>query len=377
MESDTFQSGVEPVTLRATPERKEKKILVIDLGDVMGGVEYYIETLADMLMERANLLSLCVPPELARRLRGKGIKVFSLPAVRWLKPIRFLLAIGVLPLIILREQVQIVVVNGLLEAILLIPARVLGCDAIYARHGPFEDDLYRWYANPARYFPRLIARICVRFASHVICVSEDVGKCVRKVVPRERASVIPLWVPFIPPYDGQKREVTNPARLLYVGRLERYKGLYLLLEALRGIPNVTLTVVGDGSYRKELERLAEGINVRFEGFQSEPAKYYQETDIFVMPSLGPEGFGIVTIEAMAHSVPCLISDLDVHREITAAGTAAMLFRSGDAADLRCKLSLLLEETALRSAYSQAGYRRVKQAYNPEMALKSYLWAFGL
>lgn len=166
-------------------------------------------------------------------------------------------------------------------------------------------------------------------------------------------------------------------RLLYVGRLERYKGLYLLLEALRAIPNVQLTVVGDGSYRKQLERLAEGINVRFEGFQSDPAKYYIETDIFVMPSLGPEGFGIVTMEAMAHGLPCLISDLDVHREITAAGTAAMLFRSGDAEDLRSKLSLLIDETPLRSAYSQAGYRRVEQAYNPEIALKSYLWAFGL
>jgi glycosyltransferase involved in cell wall biosynthesis len=365
------------VTLQTTAERKEKKILVVDLGDVMGGVEYYIETLADILKERADLLSLCVPPELARRLRSKGLKVFSLPAVRWLKPIRFLLAFCVLPMIILRERVQIVVVNGLLEAILLIPARLLGCDAVYTRHGPFEDDLYKWYANPARYFPRLIARLCARFASHVICVSEDVGKCVRKVVSKERASVIPLWVPCIPPYDGQKRNPANPARLLYVGRLERYKGLYLLLEALRGFSNVTLTVVGDGSYRKELERLAEGINVRFEGFQSDTGKYYRETDIFVMPSLGPEGFGIVTMEAMAHSVPCLISDLEVHREITGAGTAAMLFRSGDVADLRSKLSILLKENALRSAYSQAGYRRVEQVYNPESALKSYLWAFGL
>ena len=83
------------------------------------------------------------------------------------------------------------------------------------------------------------------------------------------------------------------------------------------------------------------------------------------------------MEAMAHGVPCLISDLDVHREITGAGTAAMLFRSGDVADLRCKLSILLEENTLRSAYSQAGYRRVEQAYNPKIALESYLWAFGL
>ena len=55
----------------------------------------------------------------------------------------------------------------------------------------------------------------------------------------------------------------------------------------------------------------------------------------------------------------------------------MLFRSGDVEDLKCKLSLLMEEATLRSAYSEAGYRRVEKAYNPEIALQSYLWAFGL
>ena len=356
---------------------KTKTILLVDLGAVMGGVEYYIETLSSMFRERGTLVSICVLPELARRLRNEGVTVYLIPAFSRFKALRFLLALGVLPIIILREQVQIVLVNGFLESFLLIPARLMGCQAIYARHGPFEDDLYKWYANPARYFPRLMARLCVRLASHVICVSEDVGKCVRKVVPDHRTSVIPLWVPSMPPYSPQKEELRPPVHLLFVGRLERYKGLYLLLEALRGISNIRLTVVGDGSYRKELERLAEGIDVRFEGYQPDPAKYYAEADIFVMPSLGPEGFGIVTMEAMAHSLPCLISDLDVHREITAAGTAAMLFRSGDVGDLKSKLSLLIEEAPLRSAYSQAGYRRVEHAYNPEIALKSYLWAFGL
>jgi glycosyltransferase involved in cell wall biosynthesis len=355
----------------------KKKILLVDLGSPMGGVEYYVETLSGMLREHARLVSLCVLPELALRLRGLGVKVFLIPTFRRLKVLRFLLALGLLPIIALREQVQIVLVNGFLESVLLLPARLLGCEAVYARHGPFEDDLYRWYENPVRYFPRLMSRLCVRVASHVICVSEDVGKCVQRVVPQGRTSVIPLWVPSLPPYSDRKRDLNIPAHLLYVGRLERYKGLYLLLEALRGIPHVQLTVVGDGGYRKELERLAEGINVRFEGFQSHPGKYYAEADIFVMPSLGPEGFGIVTMEAMAHGLPCIVSDLAVNREITGDGTAAMLFRSGSVEDLRSKLQALIGNAALRCAYSAAGYQRVEKFYTSDTALKSYLWAFGL
>jgi glycosyltransferase involved in cell wall biosynthesis len=365
------------LVLREMMGVKMKKILLVDLGGVMGGVEYYIETLSDMLRERANLVSICVLPELALRLRSLGVKVYLMPAFPRFKALRFLLALVAFPIVILRERVQIVLVNGFLESVLLIPARLLGCDAVYGRHGPFEDHLYKWYANPARYFPRLMSRLCVRLASHVICVSEDTSKGVRKVVPEERTSVIPYWVPCMPPFCSQEGRLATPAHLLYVGRLERYKGLYLLLEALREIPNVRLTVVGDGSYRSELEHLARGINVRFEGYQSHPTKYFSEADIFVMPSLGPEVFGIVTMEAMAHSLPCLISDLDVHREITAAGTAAMLFRSGDAEDLRRKLRIMIAESSLRSAFSRAAYRRVKETYNPEVALKAYELAFGL
>lgn len=356
---------------------RKKKILIVDLGAPMGGVEYYVETLSDMLRERATLVSLCVLPELALRLRSLGVKVFLIPAFPRLKVLRFLLALVLLPMIILRERVQTVLVNGFLESILLIPARLLGCAAIYTRHGPFEDDLYKWYGNPARYFPRLTSRFCVRLASRVICVSQEVGKCVRKVVPEDRVSVIPLWMADIPPCTADKGPLALPVHVLYVGRLERYKGLYLLMEALRGIPDVRLTVVGDGTYRKELERLAEGIDVRFEGFQSRPARYYAQADIFVMPSLGPEGFGIVTMEAMAHGVPCIASDLAVHREVTADGSAAMLFRNGSAEDLRAKLQELIGSASLRSSYSAAGYRRVESAYTYETALKSYLWAFGI
>jgi len=355
-----------------------KKILLVDLGSSMGGVEAYIENLSEMLREHTTVLCLCVLPELARRLRNNGVKVFLIPLfVPWLKGLRFLIALFALSIIILREGVEVILVNGFLEAVLLVPARLLNCDAIYTRHGPFEDDLYKWYRNPSRYFPRLISRVCVQLASHVICVSEATGQVVRNVVPAERMSVIPNWVSRIPPYRRREMSSSPDVRLLYVGRLERYKGLHLLLTAMRSLPGVKLTVLGDGSYRQELEQLSVGMNVLFEGFRSNLDKYYREADIFVMPSLGPEGLPMVSIEAMAHGLPCLFSDLEVHREITSSGTAGMLFGCGNAEDLRRKLSTLIEDLPLRSAYSHAAYRRVEQAYNPETALKSYLWAFGL
>ena len=83
------------------------------------------------------------------------------------------------------------------------------------------------------------------------------------------------------------------------------------------------------------------------------------------------------MEAMAHGLPCVISDLDVHREITGGGRTAMLFRNGNAEDLRSKLHELIGNASLRLAYSAAGYERVEKIYTAGAALRSYLWAFGL
>ncbi len=357
---------------------RKKRILLVDLGGSMGGVESYLENLASMLSSYAELFSLCALPELAHRLRDKDVRVFLLPQfLARNKVLRFLAVAFLFPAILIRRRIDTVQVNGFLEAILLLPARLFGCEAVYTRHGPFEDNIYRWYRNPARFIPRYVSRLCVHFATRVICVSEAVKIAIKDIVPEERITVIPNCVSRIPAANCREGKLKNPARLLYAGRLERYKGLYLLLEALRTIPDTMLTVLGDGSYRAQLESMATGLNVRFEGFQKNPAIYYADADIFIMPSLGPEGLPMVTIEAMAHGIPCLFSDLQVHQEITTQGKAGMLFRSGDANDLREKLAILIKDDDLRSAYSKEAYQIVKRKYNPDTARELYLCTFGL
>jgi glycosyltransferase involved in cell wall biosynthesis len=230
------------------------RILLVDLGGFMGGVEAYLERLAAILIPEAELYCVCALNELAERLRKSGVHVIKLPLFRRLRLLRFLTALLVLPYVLIRHRIDIVQINGLLEAIVLLPARLLGRRAIYTRHGPFETGLYKWYQEPAKFLPRVMARYCVHLASHVVCVSETVGALVRTIVPQDRVTVIPNWVRYLP---ALKARFSHKARLnlLYVGRLERYKGLHLVLEALRDLPGVRLTVAGTGSYQQKLERL--------------------------------------------------------------------------------------------------------------------------
>lgn len=102
------------------------------------------------------------------------------------------------------------------------------------------------------------------------------------------------------------------ASLLYVGRLVPGKGVQCLLEALprvrRAYPNVTLTVVGDGPFRAELERLCASLGLweltRFIGEQprSRLPKLYAEADLAVIPSFS-DVFPYVALEAAASGVP--------------------------------------------------------------------------
>jgi glycosyltransferase involved in cell wall biosynthesis len=357
---------------------KKKRLLLVDLGGSMGGVESYLISLSSMLREHAEIHSVCALPELAAALRGNGVRVHVLPRFAGsVKTLRFLASLFLIPFLLLRHRIDLLQVNGFLESVFLLPARALGREAVYTRHGPFEDDLYSWYRNPFQYLPRLLARTCVRFATRVICVSEAVGNVVREIIPDKRLSVIPNWVAVVPEYHDRPCEANQTVRLLYVGRLEKYKGLQLVVEAMRGLSRVHLTVLGDGSYRRELEAQAAGVDAEFLGFQKSTTQYYAAADVFVMPSMGPEGLPMVTIEAMAHSLPCLFSDLAVHQEITGNGHAGMLFRNGDVEDLRAKLITLLNDSALRRALSREAYEMVKRQYNPETARLSYLCALGL
>jgi len=103
--------------------------------------------------------------------------------------------------------------------------------------------------------------------------------------------------------------------LLYVGRLEKYKGVDLLLDAFvaarRQVPSLHLLLVGDGSLRDELELRAESLapgRVTFVGFRQprELPSFYASADVFCLFSR-QEPFGAVLAEALAAGLPVISS----------------------------------------------------------------------
>lgn len=111
----------------------------------------------------------------------------------------------------------------------------------------------------------------------------------------------------LPPAKTTNRNA--PLKLLYVGALLSLKGIDLMLEALAGTDTgATLTIVGDGPYRRHLQRLAEKLGlqqrVRFVGKlpRNQVLDIYQSHDLFCFPSLHDTG-GFAVLEAMSNSLP--------------------------------------------------------------------------
>jgi len=351
---------------------KKRRVLFLDLGSNFGGVEVYLQGLAEALGTDADLYAVCSLSRLNKAFRSNGVRVVSLSVIgsKWFKPLRLLIAILLVPWVVIFYRIYTIQINGYFESLLLLPLSLLGRRTVYTMHGPFETELYKWHRNPARFLPRFFSQYSLQFASTIVCVSETVGQIARTILPQEKVIVIPNWV-RLPVLPIREHDADQTVRLLYVGRVERYKGIHLIIEALKGLSGMELLVVGDGTYRKELERLAHGLPVRFVGFHNNPAVFYGSADIFINPSLGPEGLPIVSLESMSYALPCIMSDLPVHREITDNGSAAALFVQGNADHLQHQIRRLAGNRDLMRWYGLAARKAVESKYSSDVASRRY------
>ena len=159
--------------------------------------------------------------------------------------------------------------------------------------------------------------------------------------------------------------------VLFVGNLQPFKGLQILIEAVAGItdPDLVLVVVGGGYAEKEYRRLVQekGLEnrVMFAGPHS-PAgdlpDYYRTADFLVLPSTHSESFGLVVLEAFASGKPAIVSSLPGPAAIVSAGEDGFVARVGDPDALREKILLLHRNRALREEMGKAGYEKVRERY---------------
>lgn len=155
--------------------------------------------------------------------------------------------------------------------------------------------------------------------------------------------------------------------LVSVCRLIRLKGLQYLIEAFRKTnhPGLKLAIVGDGEYKEELEKLAgDDARIVFTGNQEGEAldELYSNALMFVQSS-EMEGLSISLLEAMAHGLPALASDIIANKE--ASQETALYFKSKDVSDLEEKLNQLLNNPEEMTRLGNKAKTRAEENFNWE------------
>jgi glycosyltransferase involved in cell wall biosynthesis len=201
---------------------------------------------------------------------------------------------------------------------------------------------------------RLLLPSHLRHFDAVRVVSRVIGEKLRSWgVPSENIRLVPS---FYLDADALRPDPTIEKKfdLAFCGRIVSNKGLGSLLRALPELPAVTLLVIGDGPDRLAMERLAVTIGVAgrvtFSGWlptQQDVIRSLASAKIFVLPSLS-EGGPRVALEAMAIGLPVIATRVGVLPDVIEDGRNGV-FTTGDSADLRERISLLLADDKKREA----------------------------
>ena len=244
----------------------------------------------------------------------------------------------------------------------------LNVGTFHAAYGRFRN--YGWSHPILKYwFKRL---------DGLIAVSPVARQYVSRFFPGEYR-IIPNGIDV--DYFSKEREPIpglddGKLNILFVGRMEKRKGLRYLLEAYGKLKwdfrDIRLLVVGPGNLDKDCYRILSERNLEDVVFLGsvpyhELPRYYQSAHICCAPATGRESFGIVLLEAMASGKPIVASRIPGYATVLSHGEQGLLVSPKDSASLSEALALLIRNPELREQMAERGRQTVEQYRWEEVA----------
>jgi glycosyltransferase involved in cell wall biosynthesis len=188
--------------------------------------------------------------------------------------------------------------------------------------------------------------------------------------------VIPYFLPDLESAAEQPEPLRErPSRsrfFLFVGRLEKIKGLQDVIPLFAGAEGDELWIVGAGDYEADLRALAQGKpRVRFLGARTpeQLRSLYREALAVVVPSVCYETFGIILLEAFREGTPVIARRLGPFTEIVEGSGGGLLFETE--AELRSAIDALAKGAEQRRALGASGHRALLATWTESVVLKKY------
>ncbi len=338
----------------------------------LGGVERGTIDLAKGLVKRGNrAVIVSNGGRLIQELGGTNIKHYALPIHR--KSIFSICSlIGPVRKIIKDESIDLV------HARSRVPAWI-GYFASKKEKVPFVTTAHGFYRS--HWGSRVMG-----FGKRVITVSFPLKEYMKRTfrIPEEKLRVIHRSIDFeklkksYNPEDSLRlrRQLAGEAKYLFgmVGRLTPRKGPLLFLEALTHLKRRNYSfralIVGEAAKEKFFKKLKAKVReekleneVIFTGRRDDVLRIISAFDLLVFPSIEPESFGRVVIEALALTKPVVAADLGGVKDIIENDMAGKLVKAGDALALSQAIEWMLEHRKEAEGMAQRGKEKVLKEFN--------------
>lgn len=232
---------------------------------------------------------------------------------------------------------------------------------------------FRLDALPARYRHAVQGFAALHAADLAVSYSTAVDRHLATNGVRDRI-VVPYFPTMSRAYSGGH---ATRRRVVFAGRVVSPKGVGVLIRAARHV-EAELVVCGDGWQLAAMRRLARRLGVadrvRFMGWldPEQLARELAEASVLALPSLWPEPFGLVGIEALAAGRPVVASATGGVRDWLDDGVSGLCVKPGDVRALARALAELLADPARQEAMGMAGKAAVAARFSHERHLAALL-----
>jgi glycosyltransferase involved in cell wall biosynthesis len=219
---------------------------------------------------------------------------------------------------------------------------------------------------PAKYLNATRARAALERADLAVCYSSAVDRHLAANGISHR-TIVPLF-PTLTPRQGSGHE--HRRRVVYAGRMVRPKGVGVLMRAASEV-DAEFVLCGDGRELQPMRELARRLGlerrVRFTGWLGPDALATElaEASVVAVPSLWPEPFGLVGIEAFASGRPAVASATGGIGDWLDDGVSGLSVPPADAGALARALADLLDDPERQRSMGLAGRETVAQRFSPE------------
>lgn len=196
---------------------------------------------------------------------------------------------------------------------------------------------------------KCILQQALKRVDRIVAISESVKKSLLEYLKADEKKISIVYNGVnTKKFQSKPHPVSDPVKIIYVGRLIQEKGVQVTLNALAMLPDTIrwkFEIVGDGSYREQLERIAREKNlqqkVEFLGTRADVPELLKQADVFIHMPVWKEGFGIAVVEAMASGLVCICADNGAMNEIVSNEENGYLVGKENAQQLSAALQKLM------------------------------------